>query len=305
MNRSTKMLLVGVTIILSAAAQAQTSAQAGTQADGQASVQADKMHAQATGGASASSSASAQSNQANAGLSSGTVFNATLSSPVDSKKSKPGDAVIARTAESVKSGGKTVLPKGTTLVGHITQASARAKGDTESALTIIFDRAVLKSGQDVPLNVAIQAMAAAQTAASASDADLDTMAGGSAAPSGVAAGHGAVGGLTSTAGSAAGSIRNTAATVASTGDTAVKSTVNSTAGVAGAPRGAVGGLNASGQLTSNSRGVFSMDGLTLNSVATSNTQGSMITSAGKSVHLDGGTRMLMVTQATASATPNP
>jgi hypothetical protein len=35
-------------------------------------------------------------------------------------------------------------------------------------------------------------------------------------------------------------------------------------------------------------------------VATNNTQGSVITSAGKNVHLDGGTRMLMVTQATAA-----
>jgi hypothetical protein len=302
MNPSTKILLVGATIILSAAAQAQTSAQAGAQANGQASVQADKTQAQATGGTSASSSASAQSNRTNAGLSSGTVFNATLSSPVDSKKSKPGDAVTARTVESVKSEGKTVLPKGTKLVGHVTQASARAKGDTESALAICFDRAILKNGQEVPLNVAIQAMASAQTAAS--DADLDTMAGGSAAGSGMAAGRGTVGGLTSTTGSAAGSIRNTAASVASAGDTAVNSSVHSTTGVASASRGAVGGLNATGQLTSNSRGVFSMDGLTLNSVATSNTQG-MITSAGKNVHLNSGTRMLMVTQATASATPNP
>jgi hypothetical protein len=301
MNRPTTMLLVVVTIILSAGTQAQTSAQAGVQANGQASVQGDKAHAQATGGASASSSVSAQSNHTNAGLSAGTVFNATLSSPVDSKRSKPGDQVSARTAESVKSEGKTVLPKGTKLIGHVTQASARAKGDTESALAISFDRAILKSGQDVPLHVAIQAIASAQTAASVSDADLDTIAGGSAAGSGTLAGRSTVGGLTSTATSAAGSIRNTAATVASAGDTAVNSTVNSTTDVASASRGAVGGLNASGQLTSSSRGVFNMEGLTLNSVATSNTQGSVITSAGKNVHLDTGTRMLMVIQ----ATPNP
>lgn len=304
MNRSTAILLVGATFILSGAAQAQTSAQAGAQANGQAAVQADNMPAQATGQASASSSASAQSNQANAGLSSGTVFNATLSSPVDSKKSKPGDAVIARTTENVKADGKTVLPNGTKLVGHVTQASARAKGDAESALAITFDRAILKSGQEVPLNVAIQAMASAQTVASATDANVDTMAGGSAAGSGMAAGRGTLGGLTSTAGTATGSIRNTAATAANAGGAAVNSSVNSTTGIAGASRGAVGGLNAAGQLTSNSRGVFSMDGLNLSSAATSNAQGSMITSAGKNVHLDSGTRMLMVTQATASATPN-
>ncbi len=82
------------------------------------------------------------------------------------------------------------------------------------------------------------------------------------------------------------------------------STVTSTTGVAGASRDAVGGVNAAGRLTSDSRGVFSMNGLSLDSVATKNTQGSMITSTGKSVHLDNGTRMLMVTEANATAPPN-
>jgi hypothetical protein len=305
MDRSTKILLIGATFILSAAAQAQTSAQVGTETNGQASVQADQMHAQASGAASTSSSASAQSNKTNAGLSSGTAFNATLSSPVDSKKSKPGDVLTAHTTENVKTEGKTVLPKGTKLVGHIAQASARAKGDAESTLAITFDRAILKSGEEVPLNVAIQAMASARAAAAATDADVETMSGSDATGSSMAAGHGTIGGLTSTAGSATGSIRNTAATVANTGGAAVNSGVNSTTGVAVASQGAVGGLTTAGQLTSNSRGVFSMEGLNLNSVATNNTQSSVITSAGKNVHLDSGTRMLMVTRSTASATPNP
>ena len=305
MNRSTAILLVGATFMLSAAAQPQTSAQTGAQANGQAAVQSENTPAQATGTASASSSTPAQSKPANAGLSSGTAFNATLASPVDSKRCKPGDEVIAHTTENVKAEGKTVLPKGTKLIGHVTQASARAKGDADSALAIAFDRAILKSGQEVPLNIAIQAMASAQTAASAPawDANVDTTSGGSAA-SGMGAGHGTGGGLTSTAGSTVGSIRNTAASVGSSAGTAVNSGVHSTTGAAGAAQGTVGGLNASGQLASNSRGVFNMDGLNLNSATTSNTQGSLITSAGKNVHLDSGTRMLMVTQATASATPN-
>jgi hypothetical protein len=302
MNRSAKILFIGATFILSAVAEGQTSAQASAQANGEVSVQPDKTH-QASGGVSAGSSASAQSNQTNAGLSSGMAFNAALTAPVDSQKSKPGDAVAARTTESVKSDGKTVLPKGTKLVGRVTQASARAKGDSESALAITFDRAILKNGQEVPLNVAIQAMASAQTAASTTDVDVDTMgrAGAGTAGSGMARSRGAVGGLTSTAGSAVPSVTNTAAAVGGAGDAGLQST----SGVAGASRGAVGGLNTAGQLTSNSRGVFSMDGLNLNSLATNNTQGSMITSAGKNVHLDSGTRMLMVTQAAASATPNP
>jgi len=314
MNRSTKLLLILITInatfALSVGAQAgaQTGAQANGQAAGQATVQTDKTPAQASGGAAASTSASAQTasgqpSQANAGLASGTAFNATLNTPIDSKKCKPGDAVTARTTENVKGDGKTILPKGSKLVGHVTQATARAKGDSESALAITFDRAILKNGEEVPLNVAIQAMAGAQTAASATEADMDTMgsAGASAAGSSRSGGRSAAGGLTSTAGSAVGAVTNTAA---GAGDTALHSTANSTTGVASASRGAVGGLSAAGQLTSNSRGVFNMNGLNLNAVAANGTQGSVITSAGKNVHLDSGTRLLMVTEATASATPN-
>src|SRR5258707_15310530 len=128
-------------------------------------------------GRSASTAVSAQNGQANGSLASGTAFNATLNSPIDSKKCKPGDAVTAHTTEAAKSEGKTVIPKGSKLVGHVTQASARAKGESESALGIVFDKAILKNGQEVPLNVAIQAIASAQSSASAAGADLDTMGG--------------------------------------------------------------------------------------------------------------------------------
>jgi hypothetical protein len=305
MNCSTKILLVGATIVLSAAAQAQTSAQAAAQANGQVSVQADETHAQATGGASASSSASAQSNRTNAGLSSGTAFNATLSSPVDSKKNKPGDAVTARTVESVKSEGKTILPKGTKLVGHVTQASARVKGDAESALAITFDRAILKNGQEVALNAAIQAMASAQTAASAAGSDLDAAGGAGAYASGSgSSGRGGVGGLVSTAGGATGSVTNTVAGTGNLADSTVSTAARTTMGASGAASGAAGGLNSAGQLASNSRGVFGMNGLNLKAAETGSAQGSLITSAGKNVHLESGTRMLLVSQAATSGMPN-
>lgn len=306
MNRSTTILLIAVALSLSAAAHAQAGAQSDTQATGQASVQAGKTNAKASGTATASSFASAQSNQTNAGLSSGTAFNAALNAPVDSKKAKSGDQVTAHTTESVKSGGKTVLPKGTKLIGHVTQASARAKGDSESALAVRFDRAILRNGQEVPLNIAVQALASAQTLTSESDSDVDTMGslGASAAGSGRAGIGGALGGVTSTAGSAAGTLSNTAAPVGGAGSGALNSAVSSTTGVTSGSRGAIGGLNAAGQLTSNSRGVFGMNGLSLNSAAANNTEGSLMTSSGKNVHLESGTRMLMVTQAAASTTPN-
>ena len=295
MNRAGMAIVVGAFSCIAAAAQAQTGAQASTQGSSQTSVRAGQ--AQASGNASASTSASAQNGQANGSLAAGTAFNAALSSPVDSKKCKPGDPVNARTTEAVKSEGRTVIPKGAKMVGHVTQASARTKGESESALGIVFDKAILKNGEEIPLSVGIQAIAAAQNNASAAGSDMDMM--GSMGASAAGSGRGALGGVTSAAGGAAGAVTNTAANVGGAAGGAVNSAANAGGSIAGASRGAVGGLNAAGQLTSNSQGVFGLNGLNLNAAASTSTQGSVITSAGKNVHLDSGTRMLLVSQTQA------
>src|SRR5437762_11564811 len=147
MNRTGLAIAVGAVFSVSAAAQSQS----GAQSSSQASVEAGHRQAQTSGNASASTSASAQNGQANGSLATGTAFNAALSSPIDSKKCKPGDPVNAHSTEAVKSEGKTVIPKGSKLVGHVTQASARGKGESESSLGIVFDKAILKNGQEIPL----------------------------------------------------------------------------------------------------------------------------------------------------------
>src|SRR5713101_6705940 len=159
MKRTGFAIAVGAFFCYGATAQSQTGAQAGAQSGSQASAEAGKTKAQASGNASATTSASAQNGQENASLASGTALNAALNSSIDSKKCKPGDPVNARTTEAVKSEGKTVIPKGAKLVGHVTQASARARGESESALGIVFDKAILKNGQEIPLSVGIQALA--------------------------------------------------------------------------------------------------------------------------------------------------
>jgi len=303
MSRIGLMLFAAATLTMNAVGQTQSGAQAGAQSSTQASVDASKQGVQASSSGSATASGAAQAGQNGAALASGSTFNAALSAPLDSKKCKPGDPVSARTTEPAKSDGKAVFPKGTKLVGHVTQASARGKGDSESALCIVFDKAVLKNGEEVPLNVAIQAIASAQAGAAAAGSDIDTFggAGASAAGSGAAGGRGALGGVTSTAGGAVGSVTNTAARTGGTAAGAVNSTTNATGNLSGSTQGAVGGLNAAGQLTSNSQGVFGLNGLNLSSAASNSTQGSLITSAGKNVHLDSGTHMLLVSQAEAGA----
>jgi hypothetical protein len=191
-------------------------------------------------------------------------------------------------------------------VGHVSGASARAYGQAESSLGIVFDKAILKNGQEMPLNMAIQAFASAEGAASMGSPELEPMGspGASAAGAGAAGRRGALGGVSSTAGGAVGGVTNATANAGnlpnSTVNTATRTTTNATGA---ATSGAVGGLNAAGPLPSNSRGVFGLSGLNLSSAMANGTQGSVITSAGKNVRLNGGTRMLLGTQSAAEASP--
>jgi hypothetical protein len=304
MRRLALVLIAGSLLAWNAAAQsgsgAQPSAQPGASASSSTSAQAGSTGVQATHNSSGSTAAQAGNNSAS--LASGTTMNAALSRPVDAKKNKPGDPVMARTTQATQSDGQVVIPKGTQLVGHVSQAQARSKSQSESALGIVFDKAILKNGQQVPLNVTIQALATASTMASSS-AGADDLglsggaAGGSMASGRRSGGASALGGVSSTAGGAVGSVASPAANVGSAANGAVVSTANA----AGAARGTGGGLNAAGQLTSNSQGVFGLNGLNLASVAAGSAQGSLITSTSQNVHLDSGTQIVLSATSQAQA----
>lgn len=298
--KATSAVILGAMLAMSGSTvYAQEGAQASSSAAGSTSVQADKSGA--TTSSNTSSSTSAKAGQSSASLSGGTAMNASLSQPVDARKNKPGDPVTAKTTEATKSEGKVVIPRGTKLMGHVTECKQRSKEQKESALGIVFDKAILKNGEEIPLNVTIQALAAAQGAASNSVGGDDLSAGGGAMGSARASGGGALAGVRSTAGAAAGAAAGTVTNTAANAGGVAGGAVNSTVNAAGATRGAVGGLNAAGQLTSNSQGVFGLQGLNLSSAASNSTQGSLITSTSKNVHLDSGTQLLLVSQAQASA----
>ena len=284
------ILMVGILGVGTAAAQGSASAQSDTSAQSQSSVQANKSGAQASGNTSASTSASSSTNagKSSSDISSGTKIDATLANSLDAKKNKPGDRVEARTAQDVKQDGKVVLKKGTRLVGHVTEAQARTKDHAESQLGVVFDHALTSTGQEIPLNATIQALAAAQSSANAAAGSDDLMASGAGMGSSSAAAHsggGLMGGVASTAGGATGPVMNTAGAASGnaggTLDTATRST------------GAVGGLSSAGHLTSNSSGVFGLQGMSLSSAASNATQASTIVSSTGNVHLDSGTQMLL------------
>jgi hypothetical protein len=90
----------------------------------------------------------------------GTGVIAELSKSVNAKKVKPGDRVKAEVIQDVIYRGKVVVRMGSKLIGHVTTAKARTKEDSESQLGIIFDKAELKGGGEINLVACIRALAA-------------------------------------------------------------------------------------------------------------------------------------------------
>jgi hypothetical protein len=268
MNRPAILVLLGVLSVGTAAAQSEKD-----------------LHASAP----PTTSSSANEPATNA-LGPGTPIDATLSKSIDSKKAKPGDSVIAEAAEATKEGNGTILiPRGAKLQGHVTQASSRSKGDAYSSVGIVFDKAVLKDGKEIPINVNVQAIASPPPSAMAAPSAGVGM---GPSPSGGAGAPGSVPGRTMGSQSqqpgAAAPMPNESETVA-----------NTDVGNASSGKGAVGGLDGSGRLTPNSRGVFGMQGIGLAETTTSDQQtAAVITSTGKNVHLDSGTQLLLVTRTT-------
>lgn len=292
MKRILLVLAIGSLGAWATAAQTTASGQAGASTQSQTTVQTNNSGAQASGNGVASTSGTANAGNNSASISSSSKIDATLATSLDAKRSKPGDEVEARAAEDVKQDGKVVLKKGTRLVGHVTQAQARAKGQTQSQLGIVFDHAVLKNGQEMPFSASIQALASAQSAASASTGDITASGAGMGAAQGSARGGGGLAGgvastATSTAAATSGTVMNTASSVPSAAGGTMNTAMHST--------GAVGGLTSTGRLASNSNGVFGLEGLSIDSAASSATQGSMIVSTTKNVHLDSGTQLLLRT----------
>jgi hypothetical protein len=303
-------LLVCLACALGTLAQAQPQGQAGASGKSQGSVSAGRSGATAQGSTAAAADAGGHGMQAAAG--GGTEMNATLSKPVDAGSAKPGDEVTAVAAEDMKSNGQVVIPKGSKLIGHVTSvrpadrdrarpaesgpsAAGSASSTAGSELGVVFDRAIVKGGREVPLHAALQAIAAAETASSfgMSEGDFAMSGAGGGMAGGRAGGGGLLGGVGGTVRGAAGATPGIGA--------AAGSTIAGAASDLGHSVGAVGGLNAAGRFTSGSRGAFGMRDLDVTPAVAAGGEGSLVTSSTHTVRLDRGTRMLLVTGSASGA----
>jgi hypothetical protein len=234
----------------------------------------------ATGQATSTTSGAVTGQSASAAAQSQQQVQAVLSKSIDANKAKQGDAVEAKTTQALKGAGGVEIPKGSKLIGHVTEAKARNKESQESALGIAFDQAVLKNGQTVPFHASILAVSAAQaTAAADSNMGMDSPN----PPS--TSGSRPMGGLGSTVGGVARGAANTAGGVASEAGSAVGD-VGRTAGGAVNP---TTGVNAGASST----GVMGLPGVKLDAQASNQANGSVFTSSSHNVKLDSGTTLVL------------
>ena len=226
----------------------------------------------------------AKTGESEASVGPGTSINAKLNSSVDSKKAKPGDPVSAEVTEPLKSSdGRTILPKGTKLVGQVTQASARGKGDSQSMLGMQFEKAVTKSKQEVQLkDVVLQAVAPPPMSSPAAMPSPGGPGGASSTPSNPSMSG-------STGGARTGS------------STTGSNPTNPYPGTAGQTE-AMGG-ESDGPIPPNSRGVYGIPGVSMARANTNNGPSTVLISNDKNIHLDSGTRLLLTVGPAAEGTP--
>ena len=204
---------------------------------------------------------------------------------MDSKKVKPGDAVNARTATDLKIHGW----KNDITQGHEDYRPCDASFGTQCAdnpirrSALVFDKAILKSGQEIPLNASVQAVGAPPSSA------FDT----NQTPAGEP-----VGGSPSAPGNGGQATARGAGGMNSSSSASAPGRTEDPYGGGANPPDA--GNASAGRWDANTRGVVGLRNLSLNTAEGGSGQGSVISSTGKNVHLDSGTRLLLATGAVAS-----
>ena len=223
--------------------------------------------------ANSSASATAGRNSGDISLAEGTRIDGELQKTLDVRNARPGDQVLLKTTRDIKQNGHTVIQKGSTLAGRVTDVAQRSKQNGQSRLGILFDR-VQGHGIDMPITASIVSVTNAAAHASAMDlGDADIM-GSSSSSGGIASSRSSRsssggGGLLGGVGNTVGGVTNTTGGVLNTTTQTVGGVTN-TAGrtVGGATNGVASGANGISILNSGSTNASAGNG----SILASSTQ---------------------------------
>lgn len=84
---------------------------------------------------------------------------AELTSKLDTKSAKVGDAVTAKTIADLKMADGSTLAKGSKLSGRVTQVESKSAGNGTASVSILFDQAMMKGGESKPIRGVLVAIA--------------------------------------------------------------------------------------------------------------------------------------------------
>lgn len=245
----------------------------------------------ASGAATNQTSATTKQAGKSINLESGTNLSGQLQNTIDARQAKVGDQVVLKTTQAIKSGGRTVVGKGSRLVGHVTEVTRRSKGNNESRIGILFDRLEQGSSQ-VPIVATITSITNSSASAHASNEDLfatDPMTSSSARSTSSArsSSSGNSGGVLGGVGSAVNSTTATVGSVVGGTTSALGSTVDSTTSAVGSTASGVG---------------RSLGGIQVSQSSSTSVEGSSVLSLqGSNLRLEKGTNFNLMLAQSASA----
>ena len=198
--------------------------------------------------------------------------------------------MLLKTTKAIKSGGQTVVNKGSRLVGHVTEVAQKTKNNGESRIGILFDR--LEQGSlQTPISATITSITSATTNTHAGNDDMFANQSSSTRSSSSAgsSSSGGNGGLLGGVGNVVGSTTSTLGNAVGSTTSAVGTTVNSTTGVVGNTTSGVG---------------RSLGGIQISQSSSTTVEGSSVLSLqGGNIRLEKGTNFnLVLTQSTSAST---
>ena len=212
--------------------------------------------------------------------------NGELITKIDTKNAKSGETVVVKTTEKATTADGVVIPKGSKILGHVTDVQPHSKQNPNSKLTLQFDQAQLKGGQTLPIKSVLESVAPAAGMANAGQVDPFGTGAPGATPSGTPTGASPSGSAgmaptqtTQNQGSTA-AMMNQSASNAPKAGTVVLTQGNVAIKTTGIP-GVLIAANVNGQPFSNASGA--------------------LLGAKQNVHLDGGTQMVLAIADTPAA----
>jgi hypothetical protein len=162
-------------------------------------------------------------------LSSTMALQAELQNTLDVRKASVGQQVILKTTQALRQDGQVIIPRGTQLIGTITDVQQRTKDGTPSRLGLVFDRLQNKDFS-IPVTAAIVSITNLRAASSISDVNSDlsssTMTS-SRTSSGGSSSGGLLGGVSNTVGGVVGTATQTVGSVANNAVGTVNGTTQS------------------------------------------------------------------------------